>query len=189
MKLAACAPPLAIGIPPTDIPVPSAVAASPSPTPSPVPEPTQGSQISLELSDLPIFPSTAADVELLHALGDHSPSVAGLAFLPDGLGLASVSKDLALKVWDVASGQGIDSPIEDGERTYNVVFSPDGALLATGGSGNTIKLWDVKTGERIRTLRPVWSVAWSPDGKLLATGDGVYLDSSSRGSIVIWERP
>jgi uncharacterized protein (DUF885 family)/WD40 repeat protein len=180
----ACVPSPAMDLVPTNIPVPARAATSSPPTPAADPTPAQGSPASLEPSDVPISPSSAADVKPLYALSGHNPSVAGLAFLPDGQGLASVSKDLALRVWDLASGQEIDGPLENGERIYNVAFSPDGTLLATGGADNTIRLWDVKTGERVRTLSrhdaDLLCLEFSPDSSLLATG-------SSDQTVKLWD--
>jgi uncharacterized protein (DUF885 family)/WD40 repeat protein len=127
-----------------------------------------------ELERAAISPATAARVENVQIFGDHNPRVAGLALLPDGAHLASVSSDLSLRIWDVATGQVVRGPIGAGERVYNVAFSPDGTLLATADAENTITLWDVESGQELRTLDAhginLMTAAFSPDGTLLALG-------------------
>jgi hypothetical protein len=94
--------------------------------------------------------------------------------------LASGSRALRAKLWDVATGEEI-AGLRTSGRVYAVSFSPDGRTLATAGTLSPAQLWDVATGEQIATLRDLdWpghrSAAYSPGGTILATGgDGVTL--------------
>jgi uncharacterized protein (DUF885 family)/Tol biopolymer transport system component len=131
-------------------------------------------------SGLAIDADTLDRVEELYALGGHSPRLAGMAFLDGGSQLASVSKNLRLRLWDVETGRQAGSPIERGERIYNVAFSPGGTLMATEGADMTINLLDVRSGLHLRSLAGhgthLLSMTFSPDGRLLATaGDDALI--------------
>ena len=146
------------------------------PTPTPSLEPdvyplSSGMAISLDAVDR---------VGKLHALAGHSPSLAGLAFLAGSGQLVSLSKNFALRQWDVFNGQEVRDPVGDGERVYSVAFSPDGALMATSGGDQTIKLWDVQSGQQVRALpghgTHLMCMSFSPDGRLLASaGDDALI--------------
>ncbi|OCQ97838.1 serine/threonine protein kinase [Oscillatoriales cyanobacterium USR001] len=105
----------------------------------------------------------------------YSNAVGALAFSPDGLTLASGSKDKTIKIWDLATGNLIRSFDGDSSAIWSVAFNSDGTQLVTGSSYWRIMLWNLKKGELIRTLEHnsvVWSVAISADGKTLFSGSG-----------------
>ena len=106
------------------------------------------------------------------ALAGHTESVTGVAFSPDGLLLATASRDGTVKLWDLATGEVEATLGGDLDGVWAVAFSPDGRLLAVS-AGKTVKLWDVVTGgERVTLHSDGHAVAFSPDGRLLATDDG-----------------
>ena len=105
----------------------------------------------------------------------HSNAVGSVAFSPDGLTLASGSKDKTIKIWDLATGNLIRSFDGDSSAIWSVAFNSDGTELVTGSSYWRIMLWNLKIGELIRTFEhnsTVWSVAISEDGKTLVSGSG-----------------
>ena len=99
-------------------------------------------------------------------------------FSPDGSTLASwsLSKDVAIRLWDVTTGKRKQTLTGHTARIKRVIFSPDGNTLASWSSHDetTVRLWDVGTGKHKLTLtghiRLVESVAFSPDGKTLVSG-------------------
>ena len=105
----------------------------------------------------------------------HSDAVGSVAFSPDGLMLASGSKDKTVQIWDLATGKSIRTFPGDSSTVWSVAFDSSGTKLATGTGFWRVMLWDLKTGQGIRTLdhtASVWSVALSPDGQLVASGSG-----------------
>jgi hypothetical protein len=95
-----------------------------------------------------------------------------------------------VKLWDVATGQRLDTFSQPSKEQNSVAFSPDGRLVAAGGSDNRIRVWSVsETGKegtnpilyaRFAHEGPILKVAFSPDGRLLAS-------SSQDLRIKIWE--
>jgi len=105
----------------------------------------------------------------------HSDAVGSVAFSPDGLMLASGSKDKTIQIWDLATGKSLRTFAGDSSTIWSVAFDSNGTRLATGTGFWRAMLWDLKTGQVIRSLdhtASVWSVALSPDGQLLASGSG-----------------
>ena len=98
-----------------------------------------------------------------------------VAFSPDGTRFLPEPKyDQPLKVWDVASGQVLQT---FGGRATNFInsaaFTPDGAEVASGHIDGSLKLWEVASGRLIRTLwhsKAVAAVAFSHDGSKLLSG-------------------
>ena len=120
----------------------------------------------------------------------HSDAVGSVAFSPDGLMLASGSKDKTIQIWDLATGKSIRTFPGDSSTVWSVAFDSSGTKLATGTGFWRVMLWDLKTGQATRTLdhtASVWSVALSPDGKLIASGSGdktTKISDATNGSLI-----
>jgi WD40 repeat protein len=118
----------------------------------------------------------------------HPDIVTCVAFSPDKLGarIASGSKDNAIRIWDVDTGEIAVGPIEGHSAGISSIdFSPDGLRLASGSSDATIRIWNPYTGEA--ALPPitghtdnVCGVAFSPDGRRIVSG-------SADKSVRIWD--
>jgi WD40 repeat protein len=87
----------------------------------------------------------------------------------------SGSTDKTLKLWEVASGNELQTFTGHKWEVTSVAFSPDGrTALSAGNHDQMIKLWDVATGKELRTFTghsgAVHAVAVSPDGRTAVSG-------------------
>ena len=116
---------------------------------------------------------------------EHTTGVSSVSFSPDGTLLASGASNGTISVWDVETGEKVETLAGHG-GIISLSFSPDGTLLAWSsfGSSSRVFLWDVETRERVEVLAghtaTVHSIAFSPDGTLLAAGTG-------DGRVFLWD--
>ncbi|MBW8884417.1 MAG: hypothetical protein JF612_06470, partial [Planctomycetia bacterium] len=102
-----------------------------------------------------------------------------LAFRGDGKVLASASGDRTVKLWEVGSGQRLDTLKESQKELYAMAFSPDGTRLAAAGVDNRIRVWriaaEAKEGtnplliSKFAHEMPILRLVWSADGRTLAS--------------------
>jgi WD40 repeat protein/serine/threonine protein kinase len=129
--------------------------------------------------------------ELLHVM-KHAAGVNAVAFSPDSKLVATASRDVKVRLWDVATGLPHGVPLAHPEQVNALAFHPDGRLL-TGCEDGEARLWDVTTARQVGPKfvhgrsKPnvkwktdldrygVASVAFSPDGRFILTGgkDGI----------------
>lgn len=119
--------------------------------------------------------------------------IRSVAYHPNGLYLATGTRDGTVTVWDLNSGQEWFSltlnnlfPIEDDKiSVWDVAFSPDGSWLAVGSSDDVARIWNFGDREIVFTLThtaSVRSLAFGPENQLLVT-------ASNNGIITVWEVP
>jgi WD40 repeat protein len=89
-----------------------------------------------------------------------------------------------INIWDLETGELIDTLEGHNDWVRNIEFSPDGEMLASGSNDGTVKLWDPIKGNLIKTLQEgsemIFQVTFSPDGSKLAS-------SSSDNRIKVWD--
>jgi WD40 repeat protein/serine/threonine protein kinase len=103
----------------------------------------------------------------------HRDVVHAVAFSPDGRRLATACADRTARLWDVATGSMLASPMSHEGAVRAVAFSPTGRLAATAGDDGMLRLWDAVTGASVgragRRDAPVSALCFSPDGSRVAT--------------------
>ena len=86
----------------------------------------------------------------------HSNSVNCISYSSNGKYLSSGSLDNTVKIWEISSGECINT-LEGHEWAVNSIsYSPDGKYIASGSNDGTIKIWkNQKFGEKIRITEQV----------------------------------
>jgi WD40 repeat protein len=92
-----------------------------------------------------------------------------LAWAPDGKGLAGVSQDGSLRLWDVLDGRELHPPVGHPSNVQQLVFLGDSRRLVSYGGDGRLLLWDATTGQELDQLRGVpfnpQAMTRTPDGQ------------------------
>ena len=103
----------------------------------------------------------------------HSSSISSVAISPDGKTIVSGSWDKTIKIWDMQSGECLNTLEGHSSYVESVVISPDGKTIVSGDHNGTIKIWDMKNTKCLNTLKLhsgyVRSVAISLNGKTIVS--------------------
>src|SRR5215470_5118458 len=82
----------------------------------------------------------------------HVDWICTVGFNPDGRILASGSDDQTIRLWEVSSGELLQTLSGHTHWVRSVVFSPDGKFLASGSFDQTIRLWEVSSGKLLASF-------------------------------------
>lgn len=134
----------------------------------------------------------AADRTLVREFIDaHSDTVYGVEFSPDGKQLATASADKFVKVFNVATGDHVQSYEGHTHHVMDVSWKADLTLLASAGADNAIKVWNTETGEQTRTIstysKQVTSLNFVGMSEEILSSSGdkrVFLHKASNGGAV-----
>jgi WD40 repeat protein len=98
-------------------------------------------------------------------------------FSPDGLKVATGSRDHTARIWDARTGH-ILAELPHRTAVTLARFNPDGRLLITGAADGEACIWDASTGKLARRLPSlttatnfVHTASFSPDSARVITGD------------------
>ncbi|GBP44255.1 WD repeat-containing protein 61 [Eumeta japonica] len=130
-------------------------------------------------------------LELKHKLDGHSLGVVSVAVSPDGKTLGSSSQDSSLILWDIPSGEKLNTMETGPADVWTLDFSPDGKHVISGSNAGKILMFNVENAKQEQTLdtrgKFTLSVAYSPDGKYIASGalDGIIdIFDVSQGKLI-----
>jgi WD40 repeat protein/serine/threonine protein kinase len=107
----------------------------------------------------------------------------GIALLPDGKHLVSLTDIGAIRLWDVETGKEVQPLTGPVGAAQSVTFGPNGTRLAAATAGEKARLWDVMASKELSALEthPHTSAASiSPDGERIALRHALNL-------FVLWE--
>jgi WD40 repeat protein len=85
----------------------------------------------------------------------HKDAVSGVAFMPDGKWLVTVSQDNTARLWEVETHREVRSFGRALNAFYSAAVSPDGQRIAAGTFDGLIKVWNPRTGQELVTLKGV----------------------------------
>ncbi len=121
----------------------------------------------------------AADPRADHMiLSGHDGPVRAVAFSPNGQLVISGSEDNTIRVWDVATGEGVKALRGHGSPVRACAFAPDGQWVLSGGDDQQARVWNVQGYQEVRVLHAtafsghedaVLSARFSPDGRQIVT--------------------
>lgn len=124
-------------------------------------------------------------------VSDPGSTIRSAAFSPDGKKLATGAENASVKIWDIASGELLQSfrtytytypPVGGPYHVSAVAFSPDGTTLAATDYYGYIRLWDLTQNQEMLTL----TVAGGSNDRLffLPGGLSIFLSQSNQGVLI-----
>ncbi len=125
-------------------------------------------------------------VTLFHTFKGHASAVRCVAFDPEGLTLASGSSDSTIKIWDLNSGQLLNTLEGHFQNSvFSVAFDFEGRTLVSGTNKGFIDQRETSRGEVVRALErrchgTVFSVAFDSQGRWL-------VGATDHGVIELWD--
>jgi WD40 repeat protein len=90
-------------------------------------------------------------------------SVWTVAFSPDSKYVAAGSADNAARIWDVATGNELQTLPGNMSGIYGIAFSPDGTRLATASSDGTARVYALRVEELVDVARSRLTRSWTLD--------------------------
>jgi WD40 repeat protein len=101
----------------------------------------------------------------------------------DNINFAIGNRDSVIRLWDINTGNVIDTLIGHSNQINSIAFNPIGTILASSSTDSTIKIWDMNLKKIKNTISShTGTVTFSPDGSMLASGCGNW-----DGTIKLWD--
>mmetsp|Transcript_65770 Transcript_65770/g.208170 ORF Transcript_65770/g.208170 Transcript_65770/m.208170 type:complete len:315 (+) Transcript_65770:130-1074(+) len=111
----------------------------------------------------------------------HRKKIQSIGWNREGTRLASGSKDMSVRIWNVEDTKKISDRSElelkgHGDAVDVLAWDPKSSdRLATSGGDRSVRLWDIRAGKCAQVIETSGdaniNIAWSPDGQLLAVGN------------------
>jgi WD40 repeat protein len=122
---------------------------------------------------------------ILVTFTEHSSAVYSLDISPDGTKIASAGDDQNIQIWDITSGEIIQTIVSAHDSQISSLnFHPDGNKILSGGADNKVKIWNLTTGEVEKVFsqhnEKINDCKYFPDGKRVVSGD-------ENNNLYIWD--
>lgn len=102
----------------------------------------------------------------------HSAKVQSACLSPDGNQIISASDDKTIRIWDVHTGECLDSLVGHKSEVLFANYNSDGNRVVSTSADGTVRIWETQT-KRCIVLHghqaPVYYASFSPDGKKVAS--------------------
>jgi len=133
------------------------------------------------------------DLKIFQTLGSkniqkHKQSIYRAIWSPNGKYIAAASSIGNIYLWNLKSGEIIQTIECSNERILSIAWSPDGKYIAIGGSNRIIQIWNIKEvnleQELIGHSDWIRDIAWSPNGTQIvscSSDQGVWLWATGTG--------
>ena len=125
----------------------------------------------LSCSNTEVFLWNSQNGQLIRTYKEHSGTVFGMDFSPDGRFFASAGADKQIIIHDLHAGTVRSRWQNPGAVIYTLAYSPDGQYLAVAGADENIRLWDIKANKILKSFKSSSSItidlAFSPNGRHL----------------------
>jgi WD40 repeat protein len=131
----------------------------------------------------------SADLQNSTNFQTNAGNVTAIAWKRDGSKLASGGLDKTVKIWEVSSGNLLQSMQGHTGAVWGVSWDITGNKLASASLDGTVRIWDSNNGNQVAILQnpaQVWAVVWSPDGSKIASAGGNPDDNTST-FVKIWD--
>ena len=121
-------------------------------------------------------------------LFDHENATTDIATHPEKMLAASASWDETVRLWNLQTGELLQTLTAHTDNVDAVVFHPIANRLYSGGADNRIHIWDTDSGERLDTwpeANNILEMVVSGDGRwlMIATPDSVRVRDALSGAV------
>jgi WD40 repeat protein len=135
-----------------------------------------------------------SDARQPRQLAGHNNTIQCIVSSPTEMIAASTSHDYSVKIWDIQSGQALQTLVGHTQQPIALGFSPDGKLLATAGRHGQVILWDVETGQEMLRLSDLQctqlaAIQFADEQTLVAIGDHYVSEGDFRVRVGTWRAP
>jgi WD40 repeat protein len=120
---------------------------------------------------------------LVRTFSGHEDGVNAVALTSDNKYIVSASKDHALRIWDLDTGEAIRTLRGHDGSVNSIALTSDDQYIVSCSSDATVRIWDFDTGEIIRILQ---GHEGSVNSIALTSDDQYIVSASSDSTIRIW---
>ena len=87
---------------------------------------------------------SVATAQLVYTMIGHTACVWSVAFSSTARCIASASRDMTIRIWDVETGDSLAEPLRGHtDNIWSVAFSRDGKCVVSGSSDKSIRFWGI----------------------------------------------